>query len=108
MISKGRTEAFSDGIFGIAMTLLILEIQVPHESAGMSNAELARALASLWPSFFAFLASFCTVLIMWVNHHGLFELISHVDRRLMFVNGALLAVVTFVPFPTAVLAQHLN
>ena len=104
---KNRIEAFSDGIFTIAMTLLILEIRVPHKEGGMSNEELAAALLSLWPSFLAFLTSFLTILIMWVNHHGLFELLHRADRTLLFSNGMLLLVVTFLPFPTALVAQHL-
>jgi uncharacterized membrane protein len=105
---KGRLEAFSDGVFAIAITLLILEIKVPHDDGHLSNRELASALLHLWPSFLAFLTSFLTILIMWVNHHGLFHLVQHMSRGLKFANGMLLLVVTFIPFPTALLAQHLN
>ncbi len=103
-----RVEAFSDGVFAIAITLLVLEIKVPHFPNGVSNQELWKALLALWPSFLAFVISFVAILIMWVNHHGLFNLIQRVDTKFMYANGFLLFWVTFVPFPTAVLAEHLN
>jgi uncharacterized membrane protein len=99
-----RLEAFSDGVFAIAITLLILEIKVPHDSA----VPLQRALAEEWPSFVAFVTSFATIGIMWINHHRLFTLVRRVDHGLLVCNGLLLLGVTFVPFPTAVIAQHLG
>jgi uncharacterized membrane protein len=106
----GRLEAFSDGVFGIAMTLLVLEFKVPHFPPGIldDNRQLVHALLDLWPSLVAFLISFGTILTMWVNHHGLFRHAHRVDNRLLFANGFLLLVVTFVPFPTAVLAEYLD
>ena len=106
-MGKGRTEAFSDGVFSIAITLLILEIKVPP-FIGQSNQELAWALLSLWPSFFAFVGSFATILVLWINHHGLFTLAEHVTPQFLFANGFLLLIVIFLPFPTALLAQHLT
>ena len=103
-----RVEAFSDGVFAIAITLLVLEIKVPHLDEGASGRDLLAALLNLWPSFVAFLGSFSAILVMWVNHHGLFRLINCVDSRFLFANGLLLMLVTFVPFPTAVLAEYLN
>ena len=103
-----RVEAFSDGVFAIAITLLVLEIKVPHLDQGASGRDLLAALLNLWPSFVAFLGSFSAILVMWVNHHGLFRLINCVDSRFLFANGLLLMLVTFVPFPTAVLAEYLN
>jgi len=105
-----RTEAFSDGVFGIAMTLLILEFRVPvlpHDATD-AKGQLIHALLSLWPSAIAFLLSFGTILIMWINHHGLFKHAHHADNRLFFANGFLLLIVTFVPFPTSVLAEYLD
>src|SRR5205823_8450239 len=99
-----RVEAFSDGVFAIAITLLILEIRVPP--AGGAGGLWAGLLA-LWPSYVAFLVSFFVVLVMWVNHHELMRLVRVVTYPLLFANGLLLLTVTFVPFPTAVLAQHL-
>lgn len=106
-MGKGRTEAFSDGVFSIAITLLILEIKVPPV-AGQSNRELAWALFSLWPSFFAFVGSFATILVLWINHHGLFTLAEHATPQFLFANGFLLLFIIFLPFPTALLAQHLT
>jgi len=106
-MGKGRTEAFSDGVFSIAITLLILEIKVPP-FIGQSNEELALALLSLWPSFFAFVGSFATILVLWINHHGLFTLAEHATPQFLFANGFLLLCVIFLPFPTALLAQHLT
>src|SRR5687768_9530705 len=73
----------------------------------MSDRALWHALLKTWPSFLAFLTSFATILIMWINHHGLFSMLRRVDRTVMFYNGVLLLAVTFVPFPTALLAEHL-
>ena len=103
-----RIEAFSDGVFAIAVTLLILEIRLPHTPEGATNGDVLRALLHLWPSYLAFVLSFGTILVMWINHHDLFRLVRSSDRRFMFANGFVLMMVTFVNFPTAVLADHLN
>src|SRR5213595_2092995 len=109
MISeKTRTEAFSDGIFTIAVTLLILEIKVPAHRPELSNMELARSLVALWPSFLALFASFATILVMWINHHGFFDLLDKIDAPFLYANGFLLLIVVLVPFPTALLAEHLT
>ncbi|MBV9009047.1 MAG: DUF1211 domain-containing protein [Verrucomicrobia bacterium] len=107
-MDKDRTEAFSDGIFAVAITLLILDFKAPDRGAANSNGELVHALLGLWPSLLAFLISFVTILVMWINHHGFFTLLKEVDRRLLYANGFLLLIVTMLPFPTAVLAQHLQ
>ena len=98
-----RLEAFSDGVFAIAITLLVLEIRVPEHSANLSTALLHE-----WPSYFAYAVSFLTIGIMWVNHHQLFKLVGGVDRRLLFVNLGLLMCVAFVPFPTSIVAQFVE
>jgi len=103
-----RVEAFSDGVFAIAITLLILEIKVPKADIEMTNRELFASLINLWPSYFAFLLSFTAVLIMWINHHGFFKYLRTINSRFLYANGFLLLMVTFIPFPTAVLAQHIN
>jgi uncharacterized membrane protein len=100
-----RIEAFSDGVFAIAITLLILEIQVPPQTP---HGGLAGALMNLWPSYLAFLASFMTIGIMWLNHHRLFTLIIKNDDGLIAFNLLLLLGVTWLPFPTALLAEHLE
>ena len=99
-----RIEAFSDGVFAIAITLLILEIQVPPQTP---HGGLRNALVNLWPSYLAFLASFMTIGVMWLNHHRLFTLINKKDDGLIAFNLLLLLGVTWLPFPTALLAEHL-
>jgi TMEM175 potassium channel family protein len=97
-----RVEAFSDGVFAIAITLLILNLKVPSGHAG----HLGAALARQWPTYAAFLLSFVFIGIMWVNHHRLFNHIRRSDNGLLFLNLLLLLGITVVPFPTALLAAH--
>jgi len=99
-----RVEAFSDGVFAIAITLLILEVRLP---SNIETGKLASALLKLWPSYLAFLTSFGTIGIMWMNHHRLFNLVNGIDDGLIGLNTLLLLGVTWIPFPTALLAQHL-
>lgn len=109
-MNKGteRLEAFSDGVFGIALTLLVLEIQIPNPDASTTNSVLWGELRALWPSAVAFCISFAVVLVMWINHHELIRLVRKVDYPLLYANGGVLLTVTFVPFPTKVLARHLG
>ena len=100
-----RTEAFSDGVLAIAITLLVLEIRPPVLAHGES---LAHALAHLWPKYAAFAVSFITIGIMWIFHHSLFRLIGRVDRPMMMINICLLMAISFVPFPTAVLGDYVT
>ena len=100
----GRVEAFSDGVFAIAITLLILEIKIPGPSSGPLAAQLVRQ----WPSYVSFVISFAFIGIMWINHHRLFTHITRCDDLLLIFNLLLLLGVTIVPFPTAVLAAHLG
>jgi uncharacterized membrane protein len=88
------------------MTLLVIEIKVPSHELVASEG-LAHALAGLWPSYLAFVTSFLTVLVIWVHHHLIFGLIERNDHRFLYWNGLLLLCVTFVPFPTALLAEYL-
>lgn len=104
MSNTGRVEAFSDGVFAIATTLLILDIHVPQET----GRQLTVALAHQWPSYFAYVVSFLVIGVMWVNHHALFGHLAKVDRTLVFLNLLLLLVVAALPWPTALLAQHLR
>jgi uncharacterized membrane protein len=99
-----RIEAFSDGMFAIAITLLILEIKVPRQEQG----HLAAALMRQWPSYLAFLMSFVYIGVMWINHHRMFTHIRKSNDVLLILNLLLLLGVTVVPFPTAVLAEHLG
>jgi len=106
MKETGRLEGFSDGVFAIAIALLALELKVPQVTP--SSPDLASALAAQWPSYFAFVTSFFTVLLMWVHHHVIFRLVHRTDITLLFANGFLLMLVTVVPFPTAVVAEYLR
>src|SRR5438105_5960723 len=100
-----RIEAFSDGVFAIAITLLVLEITVPKLADGES---LGRALGEEWPSFFGYCLSFITIGIMWMNHHTMWNDIERFDHTCTKLNLLLLLCISFVPFPTAVLADYLH
>jgi uncharacterized membrane protein len=104
-VDTNRLEAFSDGVFAIAITLLVLNLAVP---APGKFGSLAATLAHEWPSYGAYLVSFLVIGIIWVNHHNLFKLIAKVDRPLLFINLMLLMVVAVLPFPTAVLARYIR
>jgi uncharacterized membrane protein len=98
----GRIEAFSDGVFAVAITLLIFDVHVPNATAGA----LGTGLLKQWPSYVSFLISFAFIGIMWVNHHRLFNHIRRSDNLLLFLNLLLLLGVTSVPFPTELLANR--
>ncbi len=104
----GRVEAFSDGVFAIAITLLVLDLKVPKSSDLAGSGRLVPALLQQWPMFAAYLTSFATILVMWVNHHKLFTLIRRTNGAFLFLNGLLLLFITFVPFPTDLVAEHLR
>jgi uncharacterized membrane protein len=98
-----RLETFADGVFAIAITLLVLEIHVPE-----SGEDLGAALASQWPSFAAFVTSFLTIGVMWVSHHQMFTIIRRTTPTFLFLNVLFLLPIAFVPFPTALVAQHIQ
>jgi len=100
-----RIEALSDGVFAIAITLLIIEIGVPHAEAGHG---LGEALRELWPSYVGYALSFLTIGVMWLNHHEIFKDIERSDHTLKVLNLLLLLCISFVPFPTAVLAEYIR
>ena len=99
---------FSDGVFAIAITLLILEIKVPPASSIHSVNDLVNALVHLWPSYFAFLYSFGGILIQWILHHNTFNHLDKASRPFLYTNGFLLVTIVFFPFPTALLAEYIN
>jgi uncharacterized membrane protein len=103
-LSTNRLEAFSDGVFAIAITLLVLEIHVPEAGEG----GLWHALTEEWPSFAAFAVSFFVIGIIWINHHGVIDHIRRANRPVLFLNLLVLFSVAFIPFPTALLAEHLD
>ncbi|MDQ2886581.1 MAG: TMEM175 family protein [Chloroflexota bacterium] len=102
----GRVEAFSDGVFAVAITLLILNIHGPDSNPPPIDSELLKYLGSEWATFLAFITSFATIGIMWINHHRLFTHIKRVDTKLLVFNLLLLLVIVFIPFPTVLLAQY--
>ena len=99
--ATGRIEAFSDGVFAIAITLLVLEIAVPRS-------ELGHGIGGEWPSYLAYATSFVTIGGLWMVHHGLFRRLQYANSALMRINLALLMAVSFLPFPTTLLAEAIT
>src|SRR5262245_65658328 len=104
-METGRVEAFSDGVFAIAITLLILAVGIEQSIA---RGSLKHQLLHLWPAYVAYAVSFLTVGIMWVNHHQIFRHFERVDRPLLLLNILLLMLISFTPFPTRIVAQHME
>lgn len=98
-MNKTRVEFFSDGVFAIAITLLVLEIKVPESE------NIATGLLNLWPSYLAYAVSFIVIGAIWINHHAMFERIAGIDHQLLLLNTFHLLFIAFLPFPTAVLAE---
>jgi uncharacterized membrane protein len=96
-------EAFSDGVFAIAITLLILAVGIDQ---ALAEGDLKHQLLHLWPAYIAYTVSFVTIGIMWVNHHAVFRHFARVDRPLLLLNILLLMCISFTPFPTRVVAEH--
>jgi uncharacterized membrane protein len=101
VISTSRLEAFSDGVFAIAATLLILDVRA-------GKGPLGTSLLHLWPSYAAYAVSFVTIGIIWINHHTVFTQIGQVDRLFLLLNVVFLMFVAFIPFPTNLVAAHLQ
>jgi uncharacterized membrane protein len=100
----GRTEAFSDGVFAIAITLLVLDLAVPETAFG----NLWHGLAHEWPSYFAYATSFLTIGGLWMAHHGMFRRLRYANKRVMELNLLLLMAVAFLPFPTKLVAEAIR
>jgi uncharacterized membrane protein len=105
-VGKGRVEALSDGVFAIVVTLLVLEIRVPHVESHDSIAAAADALLALAPKFVSWVISFVTVCVIWLNHHRLFTVIGRIDNGLFWRNANLLLWTSFIPFPTALMGDY--
>ncbi len=103
-MDRSRLEAFSDGVFAVAITLLALNLVVA--GPGRDHPRLLSQLGHLWPSFLAYLVSFFMIGIIWVNHHVLVRAIATVDRTLLFLNLVLLLFVVLIPFATSTVAQY--
>lgn len=103
----GRIEAFSDGVFAIALTLLAIDLKAPVLET-INSPNLAHALAERWTEYFAFVNSFAAVLLMWTSHHQIFRMIRCANAGFLLANGLLLFFVSAVPFPTSVLAKYIT
>lgn len=102
-METNRLEGFSDGVFAIAITLLAIEIKIPH-----SAVDVGHALLDLWPSYLAYALSFIVLGNIWINHHAMFKQIVRVDQPFLIINIIFLMFVAFLPFTTAVLGQALH
>lgn len=100
----GRLEAFSDGVFAIAVTLLVLDITV----SGHAGQHLLRSVADLWPSYLAYVVSFATIGAAWLGHNAITEYLERTDAAFVRLNLMLLLVVSFLPFPTRLLADYIG
>lgn len=102
---KERLEVFCDGVFAIALTLLIIDIRLPETGAATSSSALWSALSHLSPAVFALLLSFAVILITWINHHNTLQLVTRNSVAFMYANGLLLLGVVFIPFTTSLLGD---
>ena len=102
-----RAESFSDGVFAVAITILVFNL-LPVGAGSVSSGQLTRALSTAWPQYAAYAVSFLTIGIMWLNHHTMLAHVNRVDRTLLALNLFLLMGVVAIPFPTALVAEHLT
>jgi uncharacterized membrane protein len=104
---NSRLEAFCDGVFAIALTLLIFDVRIPSSASIQTTHDLWLALQRLYPSILAFLLSFTVVFITWTNHHATLRLVNRSSPAFIYANGFLLLTIVIIPFPTALLGAHL-
>lgn len=104
---NARLETFCDGVFAIAMTLLIIDVKIPSTAAITSTNQFWLALKHITPSMLAFLLSFTIIFITWVNHHNTLKSLSKTSTTFIYANGFMLLTVVFVPFPTSLLGEYL-
>jgi uncharacterized membrane protein len=107
-VETGRLETFADGVFAIAATLLILNVDSSLRSCAGEHAALRSQLLCAWPSYVAYIVSFLTIGIIWVNHHTVMNQIARADRTFLMLTVGFLMVVAFIPFPTAIVAEHVR
>lgn len=103
-----RIEAFSDGVFAIDITLLTFQLKAPDFRESYTNQTLLLAMLHQWPAYLAFLLSFATIFVIWVNHHRMFNVIRHSDATFMYLNGLLLLLSSLIPFSASILASYIN
>ena len=99
-----RVSALSDGVFAVAITLLVVSIAVPTIHGTLTNSKLAHGLAEIWPHFFSYFLSFIIIAMFWISHHALFSAIRRVDRTLIWINMLYLLLIVFMPYPTELLS----
>lgn len=104
--STSRIEAFSDGVFAIVVTLLVIELGVPHMPDNFTTSDLLNELMHMSPKFISFILSFTVTVIFWSNHHQLFHSLEKADRKLLWFNNLLLLWMSFIPFPTAFIGEY--
>jgi uncharacterized membrane protein len=102
-----RLETLCDGVFAVAITLLILEIKVPHFEHNQSIEELWRSLSKLWPSYLAYVTSFWSILVIWLNHRRILKVVEDTSNAFDYANGFMLLLVASFPFPTALVAEYI-
>ena len=105
-MSLERIATFSDGVFAIIVTILVLELRVPHLDDPHNTRELAKALAGLMPKFLSWVASFLYVCVFWIHHHYIFRIARAADRGLVWLNNLFLLCHSFIPFPTALIGDY--
>ena len=103
---KGRIEALTDGIFAVAMTLLVLDLKLPETLAGIDDAGLREALIALLPKLESYVISFLVLCIFWLGHHRLMHLVHGVDQLFLWRNLLFILFITFVPFTTSLMGEH--
>ncbi len=103
-----RMEAFSDGVLAINITLLSFELKAPAFKEAFTSQSLFLAMAHQWPAYLAFLLSFATIFVIWVNHHRMFNVIRSSDSKFMYLNGLLLFLTSTIPFLNNILATYIS
>jgi uncharacterized membrane protein len=104
---NSRLEAFCDGVFAIALTLLIIDIKIPSTEKINTTADFWIALKHITPSVIAFVLSFIIILITWVNHHASLKLVNKSSSFFIYANGFMLLTVVFIPFPTSLMGEYI-
>jgi uncharacterized membrane protein len=105
---SARLEAFSDGVFAFAITLLVLGVAVPNARQAVSTRDVLHAILEARHAYFALLVTFATVYVMWMTHHAMFRSVRHVDGAILLANAAVLLLISSCAFPTALLAEYMD
>jgi uncharacterized membrane protein len=106
LLGKGRIEALTDGIFAVAMTILVLDVRLPIEAAALDGAGLREALAALVPKFESYVVSFIVLCVFWLGHHRLMHQLQQVDHAFLWLNLLFILFITFVPFATSLMGAY--